>query len=217
VPLLARVYPNGSADVNQFQAAGGPGFVIRELLDAGLLHADVLTVAAGGLRAYAAEPCAGRRRRLAWRALPAGPGGDDASCARPPPFSADGGLKLLPATWAARDQGLGGARDRHGRGAGAGLPQPGGHARGVQGRRAGARLRRRRALPGPAGQRHARAAQADAAAGVLQGKGFKVALVTDGRMSGASGKVPAAIHVSPEARSWNGRRPARRQGARRRL
>ena len=56
VPLLARVYPNGSADVNQFQAAGGPGFVLRELLNAGLLHGDVLTVAAGGLAAYGQVP-----------------------------------------------------------------------------------------------------------------------------------------------------------------
>ena len=68
VPLLARVYPNGSADVNQFQAAGGPGFVIRELLDGGCLHADVATVSAGGLRAYADVPsCADGGAALARR------------------------------------------------------------------------------------------------------------------------------------------------------
>ena len=65
VPLLARVYPNGAADVNQFQAAGGPGFVIRELLDAGLMHEDVLTVREGGLREYTRDARAGRRRAAA--------------------------------------------------------------------------------------------------------------------------------------------------------
>ncbi len=66
VPLLSRVYPNGTADVNQFQAAGGPGFVIRELLDAGLMHEDVLTVRGGGIREYTREPApAGCRDRLA--------------------------------------------------------------------------------------------------------------------------------------------------------
>ncbi len=65
VPLLARVYPNGRADVNQFQAAGGPGFVIRELLDAGLMHEDVLTVRAGGIREYTREPALRRADHLA--------------------------------------------------------------------------------------------------------------------------------------------------------
>ncbi|KAB2905557.1 MAG: phosphogluconate dehydratase, partial [Burkholderiaceae bacterium] len=94
VPLLARVYPNGSADVNQFQAAGGPGYVIRELLDAGLMHADVLTVRPEGLRAFARVPQDGGGGTLHW----ADPGASrDAAVLRPAsaPFSATGGLSLL--------------------------------------------------------------------------------------------------------------------------
>src|SRR5205809_6071434 len=93
-PLLARVYPNGSADVNEFQAAGGPGFVIRELIEAGCLHGDVATVAAGGLADYTRVPI-GDGERVAWRALPAESG--DATIIRraSEPFSDEGGLKLL--------------------------------------------------------------------------------------------------------------------------
>ena len=93
-PLVARVYPNGSADVNQFQAAGGPGFVIRELLESGCLHGDVVTVAAGGLADYTRVPQR-EAGRLAWAALPAASG--DESVVRPAarPFSEEGGLKLL--------------------------------------------------------------------------------------------------------------------------
>jgi phosphogluconate dehydratase len=94
VPLLARVYPNGSADVNQFQRAGGPGFVLRELLDAGCLHADVATVSPRGIAAYGDVPLLDGAR-LAWRALPAASG--DETVIRPAarPFTATGGLKLL--------------------------------------------------------------------------------------------------------------------------
>jgi phosphogluconate dehydratase len=92
--LLARVYPNGSADVNQFQAAGGPGYVIRELLDAGFLHPDVLTVRAGGLREYTGHSIHRCRRRFAVE----DPGASkDDTVVRPAssPFSPSGGLKLL--------------------------------------------------------------------------------------------------------------------------
>jgi phosphogluconate dehydratase len=94
VPLLTRVYPNGSADVNQFQAAGGPGYVIRELLDGGFMHADVLTVRAGGLREFTGIPAARADGGLQW----ADPGASkDDTVVRPvsAPFSASGGLKLL--------------------------------------------------------------------------------------------------------------------------
>ena len=94
VPLLSRVYPNGSADVNQFQAAGGPGYVIRELLDAGFMHADVLAVRAGGLREFTGIPAAAPNGMLQWT----DPGvSKDDSVVRPAsaPFSATGGLKLL--------------------------------------------------------------------------------------------------------------------------
>jgi phosphogluconate dehydratase len=112
VPLLARVYPNGSADVNQFQAAGGPGFVLRELLDSGCLHADVATVSRGGMRAYttpvlAAAPATAALR---WQPLPPD-SGDDSMCARPrEPFSPTGGLQAAAGQpRAARHQDLGGA------------------------------------------------------------------------------------------------------------
>jgi phosphogluconate dehydratase len=94
VPLLARVYPNGSADVNHFHAAGGMGFLMQELLTNGLLHGDVTTVMGQGLGAYANEPCL-QDGQLAWRPVPAVSG--DTSVLRPvsEPFSADGGLRLL--------------------------------------------------------------------------------------------------------------------------
>jgi dihydroxyacid dehydratase/phosphogluconate dehydratase len=93
-PLLARVYPNGVADVNQFQAAGGPGFVIREWIDCGAMHADVSTVAADGLRAYGKvpEPC---DDGLRWTDLPAAPIDDAIVRTAAAPFSDEGGLKLL--------------------------------------------------------------------------------------------------------------------------
>jgi phosphogluconate dehydratase len=91
---VARVYPNGSADVNQFQAAGGPGYVIRELLDAGCLHGDVGTVAAGGLADYTRVPQRDGGR-LDWATLPAASGDDTILRPAAQPFSEEGGLKLL--------------------------------------------------------------------------------------------------------------------------
>ncbi|MCY7318460.1 MAG: phosphogluconate dehydratase [Ramlibacter sp.] len=220
VPLLARIYPNGSADVNQFQAAGGPGYVIRELLDAGLMHEDVLTVRPGGLREYTREPVfeaaavregsggAGASGGLRWRDI--GASRDD-TIVRPAssPFSATGGLKLLsgnlgrsvikvsavppelhvieaPArVFDGQEQLLkafsSGELESACRQSGAG---------GLicvvrwQGPQANGMPELHKLTPPLA---------------VLQGQGYRVALVTDGRMSGASGKVPAAIHVSPEA------------------
>ncbi|MDQ5897815.1 MAG: phosphogluconate dehydratase, partial [Pseudomonadota bacterium] len=94
-PLLARVYPNGKADVNQFQAAGGPGFVLRELLDSGCLHGDVLTVAEGGMAAYGRVPQQSADGVLSWRDLPATPIDDQIVRTAGAPFSESGGLKLL--------------------------------------------------------------------------------------------------------------------------
>ena len=200
VPLLTRVYPNGSADVNQFQAAGGPGFVIRELLDAGFMHADVLTVRSGGLREFCNIPAAKADGSLEWHG--AGASADE-SVVRPAsaPFSASGGLKLLQGN-------LGRAvikisavpDDRHIIEAPCRVfdSQDALHAAFKadelnhdvvcvvrwQGPQANGMPELHKLTPPLA---------------VLQGKGYRVALVTDGRMSGASGKVPAAIHVSPEA------------------
>ena len=198
-PLLARVYPNGSADVNQFQAAGGPAYVLRELMHSGGLHTDVATVGERGFAAHAELPVLDGER-LRWSALPADSG--DASILRPAsrPFSPSGGLALLQGN-------LGRSviktsavpEDRHiveaparvfsSQDALLAAFNAGELERDViavvrfQGPRANGMPELHKLTPPLA---------------VLQGKGFKVALVTDGRMSGASGKVPAAIHVSPE-------------------
>jgi phosphogluconate dehydratase len=202
VPLLCRIYPNGMADVNQFHAAGGIGFLIRELLDAGLLHEDVRTAAGGeaGLRAYAAEPWLDEGR-LAWRGSPAE--SLDAAILRPAskPFSANGGLKLL-------EGGLGRAMIK------VSAVKPERHVieapalcfdeqddllaafkRGELERDFVAVVR----FQGPKANGMPELHKLTPTLAVLQDRGFKVALLTDGRMSGASGKVPAAIHVTPEA------------------
>ncbi|MDH4061768.1 MAG: phosphogluconate dehydratase [Aquincola sp.] len=200
VPLLARVYPNGSADVNQFQAAGGPGYVLRELLDAGCLHADVATVSERGLAAYGEVPTL-EGERLAWRRLPRDSG--DESIVRPAAraFSASGGLKLLQGNlgrsviktsavpedrWVieAPARVFAGQEALHAAFKAGELDHDVVVVVRFQGPRANGMPELHKLTPPLA---------------VLQGKGFKVALVTDGRMSGASGKVPAAIHASPEA------------------
>ncbi len=202
VPLLARVYPNGEADVNQFQAAGGPGWVLRELLDAGCLHGDVATVAAGGMVAYGSVPrLADAGGALAWTPLAAQT--PDDSIVRPAaaPFSPSGGLKLL-------DGNLGRAvikisavpDDRHVVEAPARVfhSQEALH----QAFQAGELDRDVVVVvrfQGPQANGMPELHKLTPPLAVLQGKGYRVALVTDGRMSGASGKVPAAIHASPEA------------------
>jgi phosphogluconate dehydratase len=199
VPLLARVYPNGSADVNHFHAAGGLGFIIRELLDAGLLHEDVGTVMGTGLRAYTREPWL-ENGTLAWREAPATPLDDSIVRPMSRPFEPDGGLKLvqgnlgravlktsavpsdryvIEAPVAVFDSQ---AEVEHAFTAGA-LDRDVIVVVRFQGPRANGMPELHKLTP---------------ALGVLHDKGYKVALVTDGRMSGASGKIPAAIHVSPE-------------------
>jgi phosphogluconate dehydratase len=202
VPLLARIYPNGSADVNHFHAAGGMGFLVRELLQAGLLHGDVQTIAGVGLDAYTQEPWLSPQG-LAWRSAPAESG--DTSVLRPAsnPFSADGGLKLMRGNLGRSVIKVSAVKSEH-----RVVEAParvfddqddvmkafeaGELARDVvvvvryQGPRANGMPELHKLTPALAS---------------LQSKGFKVALVTDGRMSGASGSVPAAIHVSPECLS----------------
>ena len=204
VPLLARVYPNGSADVNQFQAAGGPGFVLRELLEAGYLHADVMTVAAGGLAAYGCQPVLAdpaEGRRLSWPALPALSGDDTIVRTAGAPFSASGGLKLLLGNLGRSVIKVSAVPDdSHVIEAPARVfhSQEALH----QAFRAGELDRDVIAVvrfQGPQANGMPELHKLTPPLAVLQGRGFKVALVTDGRMSGASGKVPAAIHVSPEA------------------
>jgi phosphogluconate dehydratase len=199
-PLLARVYPNGSADVNQFQAAGGSGWVLRELMRGGYLHEDVMTVVERGLPAYTQVPYADGAQ-LKWRELP--PASLDEAVVRSvsAPFSATGGLSLLTGN-------LGRAvikvsavpEDRHVIEAPAIVfdSQEQLHEafdKGELDRDFVAVVR----FQGPRANGMPELHKLTPPLAVLQGKGFKVALVTDGRMSGASGKVPAAIHVSPEA------------------
>jgi len=200
VPLMARIYPNGSADVNHFQAAGGMGFLMRELLSVGMLHGDVLTVAGKGLAHYTQEPWL-NEGQLAWREVPATSG--DTAVLRPAtdPFSADGGLKLMAGNLGRAVIKVSAVKPEH---------------RVVRAQavvlhdqqelldlfKAGQLERDFVAVltyQGPRANGMPELHKLTPALGVLQDRGFKVALVTDGRMSGASGKVPAAIHVSPEA------------------
>ena len=201
-PLLARVYPNGGADVNAFQAAGGVGFAIRELLSAGLLHGDVLTVAGEGLHHYATEPMLDGEK-LIWRPVPEN--SLDENILRPiaNPFDASGGLRLMSgglgravvkvsavdpaqrrveapaAVFESQEDFLAAFKD------------------GKLDRDVVAVLR----FQGPAANGMPELHSLSPALSVLQGRGHRVALVTDGRMSGASGKVLSAIHVTPEAKA----------------
>ncbi|KAF1019213.1 MAG: Phosphogluconate dehydratase [Paracidovorax wautersii] len=221
VPLLTRVYPNGSADVNQFQAAGGPGYVIRELLDAGLMHEDVLTVRHGGIREFTREPMLFGESRavvgqrggasqpaLAWRDI--GPS-RDTSVVRPAgaPFSATGGLKLLSGNLGRSVIKISAVpEDRHVIEAPAKVFDTQEDLQVAF--KAGELERLCQSHPsnglicvvrwqGPQANGMPELHKLTPPLAVLQDKGYRVALVTDGRMSGASGKVPAAIHVSPEA------------------
>lgn len=201
-PLLCRVYPNGIADVNHFHAAGGMGFLIRELLDAGLLHGDVLTVAGRGLEAYTQEPFL-TDAGLEWREAPATSGDTSVLAPVAEPFSKDGGLRVLQGNLGRACVKVSAVK----------LEQ-----RIVE---APARVFKDQASlhvafkageldrdvvvvvrgQGPAATGMPELHKLTPPLGVLQDRGFRVALVTDGRMSGASGKVLAAIHVSPESKS----------------
>ena len=206
VPLLARVYPNGSADVNQFQAAGGPGFVLRELLDAGYLHGDVATVAVGGLAAYGRVPAFAAAMvtptppLIVWNDLPTTPIDDSIVRTAAAPFSASGGLKLLVGNLGRAVIKVSAVPDDHHL-----IEAP---ARVFESQEAMQQAFRAGELDrdvvavvrfqGPQANGMPELHKLTPPLAVLQGKGYRVALVTDGRMSGASGRVPAAIHVSPE-------------------
>lgn len=200
VPLLARVYPNGADDVNHFHAAGGMAWIITELLGNGLLHRDIMTVARADLTDYGRSPML-VDDALVWDEPPTAPGNDAILRPVSDPFSADGGMKLLagnlgrcimktsavdPARWTIEAP----ARVFAGQDEVMEAFKAGELDRDVvvvvrfQGPRANGMPELHKLTP---------------PLGVLQDRGFKVALVTDGRMSGASGKVPAAIHLSPEA------------------
>ena len=199
-PLIARVYPNGSEDVNAFHAAGGMSFVTRTLLDAGLLHADVRTVAGAGLRRYQQEPFLDGGK-LVWREGTATTLNRDILRPADDPFEAEGGLRLLNGPLGRGVIKTSAVKPEH-----RFVEAPArvfddqdqilaAHARGELNRDFVAVLR----FQGPRANGMPELHSLSPVLGLLQDKGFKVALVTDGRMSGASGKVPAAIHVTPEA------------------
>jgi phosphogluconate dehydratase len=201
VPLLARVYPNGKADVNQFQAAGGPGFVIRELLDAGCMHADVASVSAGGIRDATRVPQqAATGGGVAWADLPAASGDESVVRSAAAPFGDSGGLKLLTGNLGRSVIKISAVPDdRHVIEAPAIVFDS--QEALQQAFRAGELERDFVAVvifQGPRANGMPELHKLTPPLAVQQGKGFRVALVTDGRMSGASGQVPAAIHASPE-------------------
>ena len=200
VPLLARVYPNGSADVNGFEDAGGPTFVIRELLKAGILHGDTLTTFGDGLDAYGKKPVLDGEA-LAWADHEAVSGDETIVRTIDAPFSEEGGFRILSGN-------LGRAcikvsaveRDRWTIEAPCRVFET---QQAVQDAFKAGELDRDVVVvvrfQGPRANGMPELHKLTPPLGVLQNRGFRVALVTDGRMSGASGKVPAAIHLSPEA------------------
>ncbi len=202
VPLLARVYPNGMADVNHFHAAGGLGFVIRELLDAGLLHEDVQTILGPGLRNFCREPFL-KNGKLEWRAAPEQ--SLDADIVRPAssPFDAEGGLRLVAGNVGRAIVKVSAVEPEH-RSVKAPARVFASQAAFTQAFNDGElEMDFVAVLPGqgPRANGMPELHKLTPYLGVLQNRGFKVALLTDGRMSGASGKVLAAIQVTPEALS----------------
>jgi phosphogluconate dehydratase len=200
VPLLAKIYPNGKADVNHFHAAGGMGYLIAQLLDAELVHADVSTVAGPGLARYSEEPFLADGGGITWRQAPSASGDRDVLRAVAEPFSADGGLKLLSGNLGRAVIKVSAVKPEH-----RVVEAPAivfndqaevmaAFDRGELKRDFVAVVR----YQGPRANGMPELHKLTPPLGVLQDEGYKVALVTDGRMSGASGKVPAAIHVTPE-------------------
>ncbi|HET8818208.1 MAG TPA: phosphogluconate dehydratase [Xanthomonadaceae bacterium] len=199
-PLLARVYPNGSADVNGFQAAGGTGFVIRELLDAGLLHPDIACVHGGDLRRQALEPYLDDLA-LKWREPPAA--SRDTDILRPvaDPFDAEGGMRRLQGNLGRAIVKVSAVAPEFRR-----IEAP---ARVFDSQDALLDAFKADALrgdfvavvrgQGPKANGMPELHKLTPTLSLLQDRGQRVALLTDGRMSGASGKVLAAIHVVPEA------------------
>jgi phosphogluconate dehydratase len=200
VPTLAKVYPNGQADVNHFHACGGVGYMVRTLLDAGLLHEDVNTVMGRGLSQYTQEPFI-EEGKLVWREGPMESLDPTILRSASNPFSREGGLRVLEGNL------------------GRGVTKVSAVAPEHQIIEAPARVFSEQAelaaafkagelerdfvavvrFQGPKANGMPELHKLTPFLGVLQDRGFHVALVTDGRMSGASGKVPAAIHMSPEA------------------
>ena len=202
VPLLCRIYPNGSADVNHFQAAGGIGFLVRTLLDAGLLHEGVSTVAGPGLRRYTQEPRLTADGGVEWVEGPTASLDTDVLRAADDPFSPDGGLRVLTGPLGRAVIKTSAVKPEHRVVTAPALvfdDQADFLAAFAAGELDGRDLVAVIRYQGPAANGMPELHKLTPALGVLQDRGQRVAVVTDGRMSGASGKVPAAIHVTPEA------------------
>ncbi len=202
IPLLARVYPNGSADINQFHAAGGMGFVIKTLLENGLLHSDVNTILGKGLYHFINEPFI-QQNELIFK--PGSANSLDESILKPAtqPFSVSGGIKCLTGNLGNSVIKVAAVSKDH--------FYIKAEAAVFDSQEAFLDAFKRNELnkdiivvlpfQGPKQNGMPELHQLTPALSVLQNRGFKVALITDGRMSGASGKVPSAIHLSPEAAS----------------
>ncbi|WP_455874672.1 phosphogluconate dehydratase [Rhizobium yanglingense] len=201
IPLLARVYPNGLADVNHFHAAGGMGFLIKELLKKGMLHDDVRTVAGQGLEAYTIDVRLGDNGTVVREPAPEKSHDGKVLASIETPFQSNGGLKMLRGNLGKAVIKISAVKpDRHIIEA----PAIVFHSQqelqdafkeGKLNRDFVAVVR----FQGPKANGMPELHKLTPPLGVLQDRGFHVALLTDGRMSGASGKVPAAIHVTPEA------------------
>jgi phosphogluconate dehydratase len=198
-PLLARIYPNGKADVNHFHAAGGMAFLIGELLDAGLLHEDVTTVAGRGLSAYRQEPAL-EHGALVWKDGAARSGDPSVLATMAKPFSPDGGLRLMQGNLGRGVIKISAVAPEHRHVRAPAIvfdtqeEMVAAHKRGELQRDFIAVVRHQ----GPRANGMPELHRLTPVLGALQDQGFHVGLVTDGRMSGASGKVPMVIHLSPE-------------------
>jgi len=199
-PLLCRIYPNGKADVNHFHAAGGTGFVIAELIAAGLLHADVNTVWGKGLQHYSQAPSL-KNGAISWQASPELSADLDVLRPANKPFDPHGGMKLLTGKLGRSIIKVSAVKPEHRY-----IEAPAlvfenqedlklAFDKGELERDFVAVVR----FQGPKANGMPELHKLTPYLGILQERGFKVALVTDGRMSGASGKIPAAIHLYPEA------------------
>ncbi|MBO3758903.1 phosphogluconate dehydratase [Ciceribacter sp. L1K22] len=201
VPLLARVYPNGLADVNHFHAAGGMGFLIKQLLKAGYVHDDVRTVWGQGLAAYAIDPKLGEDGNVVREPSPEESGNPKVLAKVEEPFQPTGGLKMLAGNLGRAVIKISAVKpERHEIVAPAVVFHDQEELQAAF--KAGKLDRDFVAIvrfQGPKSNGMPELHRLTTPLGVLQDRGHKVALVTDGRMSGASGKIPAAIHLTPEA------------------
>ncbi len=199
-PLLTRVYPNGSADVNHFHQAGGSEFVIRELIDAGYLHNDVTTVMGQGLKHFTQRP-SWVNNNVEWDQINKESLDPAVVATADKPFQADGGIRLLTGNLGRSVIKVSAVAEEH-----RFIEAPAmifndqlelqtAFEKGLMEKDLVAVMR----FQGPQANGMPELHKMTPFLGILQDKGFKVALITDGRMSGASGKVPSAIHITPEA------------------